>query len=86
MFSDLESETCVSDIWILFSEEKQDLSLSISSNGSASITVSVEVNGIIYSGVYYSVCACVELSNINNVLNLRLLQDPLSISLKPFYS
>lgn len=35
-------------------EEKQDLSLSISSNGSASITVSVEVNGIIYSGSLYA--------------------------------
>ncbi|XP_056596550.1 AT-rich interactive domain-containing protein 3B isoform X1 [Triplophysa dalaica] len=35
-------------------QEKQDLSLSISSNGSASITVSVEVNGIIYSGSLYA--------------------------------
>ncbi|XP_027029114.1 AT-rich interactive domain-containing protein 3B isoform X1 [Tachysurus fulvidraco] len=35
-------------------EEKQDLSLSISSNGSASITVSIEVNGIIYSGSLYA--------------------------------
>ncbi|XP_026874168.2 AT-rich interactive domain-containing protein 3B [Electrophorus electricus] len=35
-------------------EEKQDLSLSISSNGSASITVSVEVNGVIYSGSLYA--------------------------------
>lgn len=36
--------------FLSYLEEKQDLSLSISSNGSASITVSVEVNGIIYSG------------------------------------
>ncbi|XP_072527769.1 AT-rich interactive domain-containing protein 3B [Salminus brasiliensis] len=35
-------------------EEKQDLSLSIASNGSASITVSIEVNGIIYSGSLYA--------------------------------
>ncbi|KAM9496334.1 AT-rich interactive domain-containing protein 3B isoform 1-T1 [Clarias gariepinus] len=35
-------------------EEKQDLSLSISSNGSASITVSIEVNGIMYSGSLYA--------------------------------
>ncbi|XP_030621152.1 AT-rich interactive domain-containing protein 3B [Chanos chanos] len=35
-------------------EDKQDLSLSITSNGSASITVSVEVNGIIYSGALYA--------------------------------
>ncbi|KAI4874956.1 hypothetical protein NFI96_032966, partial [Prochilodus magdalenae] len=35
-------------------EEKQDMSLSISSNGSASITVSVEVNGIVYSGSLYA--------------------------------
>ncbi|XP_066526110.1 AT-rich interactive domain-containing protein 3B isoform X2 [Hoplias malabaricus] len=35
-------------------EEKQDLSLNISSNGSASITVSVEVNGIVYSGSLYA--------------------------------
>lgn len=35
-------------------EDKQDLSLSISSNGSASITVSVEVNGVIYSGSLYA--------------------------------
>lgn len=31
-------------------ESKQDLSLSISTNGAASINVSVEVNGTIYSG------------------------------------
>lgn len=31
-------------------EKKQDLSLSISTNGPASISVSVEVNGVIYSG------------------------------------
>ncbi|KAG1944581.1 AT-rich interactive domain-containing protein 3B [Pimephales promelas] len=31
-------------------EEKQDLAMSISSTGAASISVSVEVNGIIYSG------------------------------------
>ncbi|XP_052400377.1 AT-rich interactive domain-containing protein 3B-like [Carassius gibelio] len=35
-------------------EDKQDLSLSISSNGSASINVSVEVNGIIYAGSLYA--------------------------------
>uniref|UniRef100_A0A8C1VZ80 AT-rich interactive domain-containing protein 3 n=1 Tax=Cyprinus carpio TaxID=7962 RepID=A0A8C1VZ80_CYPCA len=35
-------------------EDKQDMSLSISSNGSASINVSVEVNGIIYSGSLYA--------------------------------
>lgn len=37
--------------FLSYLEEKQDLSLSISSNGSASITVSLEVNGIVYSGV-----------------------------------
>lgn len=31
-------------------ESKQDLSLSISTSGAASINVSVEVNGTIYSG------------------------------------
>ncbi|XP_037539512.1 AT-rich interactive domain-containing protein 3A [Nematolebias whitei] len=31
-------------------EKKQDLSLSISTNGPASISVSVEVNGVVYSG------------------------------------
>lgn len=55
---------CVIDTCILFSEDKQDLSLSISSNGSASITVSVEVNGVIYSGVYYCIYTRVGLSNI----------------------
>lgn len=38
--------------FLSYLEEKQDLSLSISSNGSASITVSLEVNGIVYSGVW----------------------------------
>ena len=33
-------------------EKQQDMSLSISTNGNASITVSVEVNGTIYSGLY----------------------------------
>ncbi|XP_015250033.1 PREDICTED: AT-rich interactive domain-containing protein 3B-like isoform X2 [Cyprinodon variegatus] len=38
-----------------FQEEKQqDMSLSISTNGSASITVSVEVNGTIYSGTLFA--------------------------------
>lgn len=32
-------------------EKQQDMSLSISTNGNASITVSVEVNGTIYSGL-----------------------------------
>uniref|UniRef100_A0A3B5AZU5 AT-rich interactive domain-containing protein 3 n=1 Tax=Stegastes partitus TaxID=144197 RepID=A0A3B5AZU5_9TELE len=36
-------------------EKQQDMSLSISTNGNASITVSVEVNGTIYSGVYSGV-------------------------------
>lgn len=35
-------------------ETKQDLSLSISTNGAASISVSVEVNGTIYSGKSFS--------------------------------
>lgn len=50
-----------------FLEEKQDLSLSISSNGSASITVSVEVNGIIYSGVYL----CCKALNPRNIIPPR---------------
>ncbi|KAM4618216.1 AT-rich interactive domain-containing protein 3B-like [Polymixia lowei] len=33
---------------------KQDLSLSISTNGAASISVSVEVNGILYSGMLFA--------------------------------
>ena len=33
-------------------EKPQDMSLSISTNGNASITVSVEVNGTLYSGWY----------------------------------
>lgn len=33
-------------------EKQQDMSLSISNNGSASITVSVEVNGTTYSGLH----------------------------------
>ncbi|XP_031420536.1 AT-rich interactive domain-containing protein 3B isoform X2 [Clupea harengus] len=35
-------------------EDKQDMSLSISSNGSTSITVSVEVNGTVYTGTLYA--------------------------------
>ncbi|KAK7152346.1 hypothetical protein R3I94_008620 [Phoxinus phoxinus] len=35
-------------------EEKQDLAMSISSTGAASISVSVEVNGIIYSGTLFA--------------------------------
>ncbi|XP_028814938.1 AT-rich interactive domain-containing protein 3A-like isoform X1 [Denticeps clupeoides] len=35
-------------------EDKQDLALNISSNGSTSITVSVEVNGTVYSGTLYA--------------------------------
>ncbi|XP_029379588.1 AT-rich interactive domain-containing protein 3A-like isoform X2 [Echeneis naucrates] len=35
-------------------ESKQDLSLSISTNGAASISVSVEVNGTIYSGTLFA--------------------------------
>ncbi|GAA6224054.1 AT-rich interactive domain-containing protein 3B-like [Lates japonicus] len=35
-------------------ETKQDLSLSISTNGAASISVSVEVNGTIYSGTLFA--------------------------------
>ncbi|XP_046890768.1 AT-rich interactive domain-containing protein 3A-like [Hypomesus transpacificus] len=35
-------------------ESKQDLSLSISTNGAASISVSVEVNGTLYSGMLYA--------------------------------
>ncbi|XP_054892508.1 AT-rich interactive domain-containing protein 3B-like isoform X1 [Poeciliopsis prolifica] len=35
-------------------EKQQDMSLSISSNGNASITVSVEVNGTIYSGTLFA--------------------------------
>ncbi|KAJ8407792.1 hypothetical protein AAFF_G00268360 [Aldrovandia affinis] len=36
------------------SEDKQDLALSISSNGAASISVSVEVNGTLYSGMLFA--------------------------------
>lgn len=36
-------------------EKQQDMSLSISTNGNASITVSVEVNGTIYSGVFCNI-------------------------------
>lgn len=43
-------------------EKQQDMSLSISTNGNASITVSVEVNGTIYSGVF--VCVFVDFSLI----------------------
>ncbi|XP_051239056.1 AT-rich interactive domain-containing protein 3A-like [Dicentrarchus labrax] len=35
-------------------ESKQDMSLSISTNGAASISVSVEVNGTIYSGMLFA--------------------------------
>ncbi|XP_077570104.1 AT-rich interactive domain-containing protein 3A-like [Stigmatopora nigra] len=35
-------------------EKQQDMSLSISTNGSASITVSVEVNGTMYSGTLFA--------------------------------
>uniref|UniRef100_UPI003AB090C9 AT-rich interactive domain-containing protein 3B-like n=1 Tax=Centroberyx gerrardi TaxID=166262 RepID=UPI003AB090C9 len=35
-------------------ESKQDLSLSISTNGAASISVSVEVNGTLYSGMLFA--------------------------------
>ncbi|XP_016311698.1 AT-rich interactive domain-containing protein 3B-like [Sinocyclocheilus anshuiensis] len=35
-------------------DEKQDLAVSISSSGAASISVSVEVNGIIYSGTLFA--------------------------------
>ncbi|XP_068175685.1 AT-rich interactive domain-containing protein 3B-like isoform X3 [Antennarius striatus] len=35
-------------------EKRQDMSLSISTNGNASITVSVEVNGTIYSGTLFA--------------------------------
>ncbi|KAM3842503.1 AT-rich interactive domain-containing protein 3A-like [Diretmus argenteus] len=35
-------------------ESKQDLSLSISTNGAASISVSVEVNGTVYSGTLFA--------------------------------
>ncbi|XP_044060279.1 AT-rich interactive domain-containing protein 3B-like isoform X2 [Siniperca chuatsi] len=35
-------------------EKQQDMSLSISTNGNASITVSVEVNGTIYSGTLFA--------------------------------
>lgn len=35
-------------------ESKQDLSLSISTNGAASISVSVEVNGTVYSGMLFA--------------------------------
>ncbi|XP_072291224.1 AT-rich interactive domain-containing protein 3B [Eucyclogobius newberryi] len=35
-------------------ENKQDMSFSISTNGSASISVSVEVNGTVYSGTLYA--------------------------------
>jgi len=35
-------------------EKQQDMSLSISSNGSTSITVSIEVNGTLYSGTLYA--------------------------------
>ncbi|XP_035252106.1 AT-rich interactive domain-containing protein 3B-like isoform X2 [Anguilla rostrata] len=35
-------------------EDKQDLALSISSNGSTSISVSVEVNGTLYSGMLFA--------------------------------
>uniref|UniRef100_A0A673H3L4 AT-rich interactive domain-containing protein 3 n=1 Tax=Sinocyclocheilus rhinocerous TaxID=307959 RepID=A0A673H3L4_9TELE len=34
-------------------DEKQDLAVSISSSGAASVSVSVEVNGIVYSGMAY---------------------------------
>ncbi|KAL2093365.1 hypothetical protein ACEWY4_010677 [Coilia grayii] len=35
-------------------QEKQDMSLNISSNGSTSITVSIEVNGTLYTGTLYA--------------------------------
>lgn len=51
-------------------EKQQDMSLSISTNGNASITVSVEVNGTIYSGLYGGgVIKCYIFLIINNVLS-----------------
>lgn len=49
-------------------EKQQDMSLSISTNGNASITVSVEVNGTIYSGLCGGgVLRYISLRNSNNV-------------------
>uniref|UniRef100_A0A671K048 AT-rich interactive domain-containing protein 3 n=1 Tax=Sinocyclocheilus anshuiensis TaxID=1608454 RepID=A0A671K048_9TELE len=45
-------------------DEKQDLAVSISSSGAASISVSVEVNGIIYSGMAYRHMHCLLLLSI----------------------
>uniref|UniRef100_A0A8C7IHY1 AT-rich interactive domain-containing protein 3 n=1 Tax=Oncorhynchus kisutch TaxID=8019 RepID=A0A8C7IHY1_ONCKI len=44
-------------------EKQQDMALSISTNGSASISVSVEVNGTLYSGVCVCARACVRVRN-----------------------
>ncbi|KAI2653307.1 AT-rich interactive domain-containing protein 3A [Labeo rohita] len=68
-------------------EEKQDLAVSISSSGAASISVSVEVNGIVYSGIAYKInprMHCVESRRLQLRLRLTLLLlDPASPSLAP---
>lgn len=46
------------------------MSLSISTNGNASITVSVEVNGTIYSGLYVRVC--VEVLGLKALMNILM--------------
>lgn len=42
---------CMTVVSVHSDEKPQDMSLSISTNGNASITVSVEVNGTVYTGV-----------------------------------
>ncbi|ROL42134.1 AT-rich interactive domain-containing protein 3A [Anabarilius grahami] len=46
-------------------EEKQDLAMSISSTGAASISVSVEVNGIIYSGTLFAQKSAAAAAGVN---------------------
>lgn len=56
-------------------EKQQDMSLSISTNGNASITVSMEVNGTIYSG------QCEERSLGNTFQNVIILFTLIFITL-----
>ncbi|XP_073706356.1 AT-rich interactive domain-containing protein 3B-like [Garra rufa] len=46
-------------------EEKQDLALSISSSGAASISVSAEVNGIVYSGTLFAQKSAAAAAGVN---------------------
>lgn len=57
-------------IFVTSDEKQQDMSLSISTNGNASITVSVEVNGTIYSGLYVRVC--VEVLGLKALMNILM--------------